>query len=169
MKTNTKIKAFTLIELMTTVAIVAVMAAIATPSLRNMILNNRLAALSNDFISSVSAARNEAISTRENVVIEPKNKDDNWTNGWVVFIDTDKDGSYDNDEEIIKSVDKLSSSLTQQAGNPTVNIIFNSKGSMRDLGGWGTLTICDDRGAGRSVNVEGAGVVSVEKHKVGEC
>ncbi|WP_235727505.1 GspH/FimT family pseudopilin [Kangiella shandongensis] len=163
---KTKQKAFTLIELMTTIAIVAIMAAIATPSLRNMILNNRLAGFSNDIISSVSAARNEAISTRQQVVIEPNGGD--WTGGWQVFIDSDSNGTFTAGEELVKTVEAYPSSLSESA-SPGDNLVFNSKGTMKDLGGWGTLKVCDDRSAGRSINVEGAGVVSVEKHKVGEC
>lgn len=163
---NTKHKAFTLIELMITLAIVAIMVAIATPSMRNMILNNRLAALSNDLISSVSAARNEAISTRQQVVIEPNGGD--WTNGWQVFIDADSNGSFSAGEELVKTVEAYPGSL-KESSSPGENLVFNSKGTMKDLGGWGTLKICDDRSAGRSINVEGAGVVSVEKHEAGEC
>lgn len=159
-------KAFTIIELMTTIAIVAVMAAIATPSLRNMVLNNRLAALSNDMISSVSAARNEAISTRQSVVVEPNSGD--WSQGWTVFVDANSNGSFDTGEEKIKTVEAYPSSLSERA-SPGVNLVFNSKGTMADLGGWGDLTICDDRDAGRTISIAGAGVVSVEKYDVGNC
>ncbi|GAA4365012.1 GspH/FimT family protein [Kangiella marina] len=163
---NRKVKAFTIIELMTTVAIVAVMAAIATPSLRNMILNNRLAAFSNDMISSVSAARNEAISTRQSVAVEPNGGD--WSDGWLVFVDSNANGSYDNGEEKLKSVDAYPESLSVNSA-PGSNLTFNSKGTMENLGGWGTLKMCDDRGAGRSINVAGAGIVSVTKIDVGGC
>ena len=166
MKINKKIYAFTIIELMTTIAIVAILAAIATPSLRNMVLNNRLAGFSNDVINSVSAARNEAISTRQQVIIEPNGGD--WTNGWQVFIDADASGTFTTGEEVVRTVDAYPDSLTESS-SPGDNLVFNSKGTMDDLGGWGTLKICDDRSAGRSINVEGAGVVSSEKHKVGDC
>lgn len=157
---------FTLIELMTTIAIVAIVAAIAVPSFNNMILNNRLSAFANDMISSISAARNEAISTRRSVAIKANSGD--WSEGWTVIVDINSDGVFDTSDETVKAVESYSSALRESGTSPS-NLVFNSKGSRGTLGTWGPLKVCDDRNAGRSISVEGAGIASTEKHKVGDC
>ena len=161
-----KNKGFTIVELMTTLAIVAIMAAIAAPSFKNLIANNRLAAFSNDMISSLSAARNEAISTRQSVAIQPNSG--NWTNGWAVIVDSNSDGLFNASDVTVKTVEAYNSTLSESGASPS-NLVFNSKGSRDTLGTWGPLKVCDDRKAGRSISVEGAGVASLKKHEIGDC
>jgi type IV fimbrial biogenesis protein FimT len=48
---------FTIIELMLTIAIAAVLLAVAVPSYTNMVLNNCLTAKTNSFVSAMQLAR----------------------------------------------------------------------------------------------------------------
>jgi type IV fimbrial biogenesis protein FimT len=52
---------FSLVELMVTLAVVAILAAVATPSLVSVVNNNRLAAQSNEMVASLQIARSEAV------------------------------------------------------------------------------------------------------------
>lgn len=52
---------FTLVELMITVAVAAVLVAIAVPSFRNITLSNRLNAAASEMVDSINTARMEAI------------------------------------------------------------------------------------------------------------
>jgi len=52
---------FTAIELLITVAIVGVVAALAVPALRDLVLNNRAVSRINEFVAAVNLARNEAV------------------------------------------------------------------------------------------------------------
>lgn len=80
---------FSLIELMVTVAIVAILAAIALPSFVEAIARNRVAAQANDFIAAVNLARMEAI--RRNVTSGVCASSDDatcgggWDDGWIVW------------------------------------------------------------------------------------
>lgn len=52
---------FTLVELMVTVAIAAILLGIGVPSFRALIENNRIAAASNDVVTALQYARSEAV------------------------------------------------------------------------------------------------------------
>jgi len=60
---------FTLIELMITLAVAAVLLAIAVPSFNQMIVGNRLATQANEIVAAVSLARSEAIKRNASITL----------------------------------------------------------------------------------------------------
>ena len=58
---------FTLIELMITVAIAAVLLAIAVPSFTNLIVSNRLTTQTNEIIAAINFSRSEAVKRNRTV------------------------------------------------------------------------------------------------------
>jgi type IV fimbrial biogenesis protein FimT len=82
-------RGFTLIELMVTIAVLAVLLGVGVPSFRSMIESNRLAAASNDLVTGLQFARSEAIKRGILVVLCARNAQDRcsiaplWTSGWV--------------------------------------------------------------------------------------
>lgn len=93
---------FTLIELMVVIATVAILAALAAPSLRNFAANQALAGVTSDLMAASMTARSTAINRNQTVVIEPVSGTD-WTSGWRVYVDKDASGDFDptQDNEVV--------------------------------------------------------------------
>lgn len=71
-----------MIEVMITVAIVAVLAAVAMPGMTSLIASQRLKAASSDLYTSLLLARSEAIKRNTEIEISPSAS--GWAGGWTV-------------------------------------------------------------------------------------
>lgn len=92
-----KYSGFTLVELMITLFIVGILVSVGVPSLKSFMQSNQLVAATNELISALHVARSEAIKTNSRVTICSSDDgatcsgDDDWTDGWIVFVDADGD------------------------------------------------------------------------------
>lgn len=84
---------FTIIELMVTIAIAAVLMTVAAPSYTTFIRNSQLSDAVGEFMSAANAARGNAIKNGINTFLIPNTGKD-WSTGWIVFADGDWDGVY---------------------------------------------------------------------------
>ncbi len=89
-----KQQAFTLIELMVTLAVLGIAMGIAIPSFNTQILNNRSVALGEDFALALNLARSEAVkrSTRVSVCASTDGATcngaaNNWRGGFIAVVD----------------------------------------------------------------------------------
>jgi type IV fimbrial biogenesis protein FimT len=83
---------FTIIELMVTLVVLAVLIAMVAPAFNSLIQRNTSTALGEEFVTALNFARSEAIKRRAPVSICASNDagtscGDDWSNGWIVFID----------------------------------------------------------------------------------
>jgi type IV fimbrial biogenesis protein FimT len=90
---------FTVIELVITVAVLAILVAIATPSFRELSLNNRATSATNNLLADLALARNEAVKTARVAYVTATGG--NWSNGWAVWVDANGNGSRDTASEPI--------------------------------------------------------------------
>ena len=74
---------FTIIELMTVMVVVAILATIGAPSLRDMMIRARVRTVSSDVYASLVFTRSEAIKRNTTVTLAPVVAND-WTSGWTV-------------------------------------------------------------------------------------
>jgi len=92
----------TLVELVITLVVAAILATIAVPSFRAHVQNTRVATLTNDVVALVHDARSEAITRGAPVVVcaSPDGIDchGSWKDGWMAFVDLDNSGTRDIDK-----------------------------------------------------------------------
>lgn len=79
-----KIRGFTLIELMVTVAVLAVMAALAAPTFSQLLAGQRIRTTGYNIVGDLVLARSEAIKRGESVKMTPVAS--NWALGWSVNV-----------------------------------------------------------------------------------
>lgn len=80
-------RGFTLIELVVTVAIVAILAALGAPTMRDTVLNQQVRTATFDIYSSLIYARSEAI--KRNASINVVQAASGWAAGWTVQLASD--------------------------------------------------------------------------------
>jgi type IV fimbrial biogenesis protein FimT len=74
--------AFTLVELLVTVAVVAIVLALAAPSFSEFFANQNARRMGQDIYAALVAARSEAI--KRNTSVSLVHKGDGWGNGWFI-------------------------------------------------------------------------------------
>jgi type IV fimbrial biogenesis protein FimT len=75
-------RGFTIIELMVTLAILAIMMGLGVPSFRAFISSQKIKTGASELMTSLVLARSEAVKRNANVTITP-NSSTAWNNGWV--------------------------------------------------------------------------------------
>jgi len=101
---------FSLVELMVTVAIAAILMAIAAPSFSIFIDNQKLLTTATEFYSAVNMTRSEAIKRGAQVTLAA-NDGATWTSGWTVFVDTNGNARPDAGETTIFTHDATSKKM----------------------------------------------------------
>jgi len=139
----------TLLEMLTALAVVAVLATLAAPSYQALYMNSRRTAAVNGFLHTVFLARSEAIKRSQ--VVSVCNSIDGqrcgtgfeWSTGWIVFVNHDRDEPPERD--VTEPLIFVSS------GSPGVSITSNRRAySFRPVMQAvvnGTIVFCDARGS----------------------
>ncbi len=124
---------FTLVELLVTISIVAVLLTIGLPSFVTFVNNNQISSATNDLVYSVHMARSEAIKRGTQVRVASRSGSD-WNNGWTVQADVNNDGDYEDAEDILMQWEPLQGNiaLTLVATNVPDDtfLLFNPRGSL---------------------------------------
>ena len=156
----TRTSGFTLMELMVTLALAAIIVGLAIPNMRDFIRNNRLTGAANDLLHSLQVARTEAIKRQSgNAVVcgtaDPTVADAALTcsynsfAGWFVFQDLDGDWAHGGAEPVIERHALVDPTVTVIANQD--RIVSYAPTGFANPGGFGRLptsnvVICDQRG-----------------------
>ena len=156
---------FSLIELMVTVAIAAILLAIAVPQFRRQIEQSQFTNTSNELLGVMNSARAEALRRSRPVTVAPLTGT-NWNTGWQMFLDENRNGAIDAAAVLKRGNGVTAAQLTgtaafitfdsngrrwSNAADPFVEISSFKTGAAADL----ERTVCVGR-SGRSVIVKGA-------------
>ena len=163
-------RGLTVIELMVTVAVAAVLAALAVPAFNSFVLNDRGVAQINSLVTSFNYARSEAIKQHlSGVVVCPSsdgtvcNGTPAWSGGWIVWnTDPKLTGTK---QAIIQSVPALAGNSVLTAAGPGADgITFQGNGGTAGYKAL-AITLCDARGAAqaRAVEVNPTGKVAASQ------
>ncbi|MAR89504.1 MAG: GspH/FimT family pseudopilin [Pseudomonadota bacterium] len=137
---------FTIIELMITVAIVAIIAGLGIPSFNSLVASNRVVSSINELHQGIRLARAEAVKRNDSVIFCASNDQAScsggWGDGWLIFHDADGDGGVDANE-VIRVGDPVQAgySLTFSGGGSSVT--FGPRGISSATG---TFQLCDAEG-----------------------
>ncbi len=90
-----RLRGFTLVELMVTISLIAILTTLAAPSFTQMIASTRLSAATNELYTSLVQAKSEAIRSGGRVTICPSSDGatcltsatPTWATGWITFND----------------------------------------------------------------------------------
>ncbi|MDX1252257.1 MAG: GspH/FimT family pseudopilin [Gammaproteobacteria bacterium] len=148
-----RMSAFTLTETLVVLAIVAIIVMIATPSLQNLLLDNRMATRVNDFMTHLHLARSEAIHRHQRVVLCPSADQascapgSHWHAGWIIFVDSNANRTHESGEEILRLETAQYQGFKITSGNHQP-VVFQPEGG---AGGTNdTFIFCDTRGAAKA-------------------
>ena len=163
---------FTLIELMITLAIVAILLTVGVPSLKTFMQGNQLVASTNELVSALHVARSEAIKLNAKVSICSSSNgtscsgSSSWKEGWIVFVDADGDlngtgvacaaigtdcllrihAGFNDNQLTVKGVDSNNAAIT--------SIIFTSRGLPKAGNGAsksGAFSLCSLNDTGNTI------------------
>ena len=147
------LRGFTIIELMATIAMAAILLTLAAPSFTELLANNRMRSEVFALRALLSEARSEALTERVNVAVCPSNDGaacaGNWNEGYIAFIDDDTDGTVDGGERILLARTNDAPTLSLTYSNGLNRLMYTSRGNARNAATSynGTFTFCDNRGA----------------------
>lgn len=137
-------RGFTLIELMVTVSISAILVGIGVPMMTGVIERNAVAGHANSFMGSVNLARSESIKRGIPVVVCRSDAPEaatpvcatsgtEWSSGWIVFADRNNNGQMDSASTNSDVLLRVQGAVTDSGGisqNTFTNLVFRPTGLM---------------------------------------
>lgn len=158
-------KGFTIIELLVTLALFAIITTAVTPSMANFYKRSRVASIVNNHVAAMQLARHTAVTENVFVVVCPttdfQNCDEDWSLAKMVFVDEDGDGALDGTEEVISSIDPVRDYRIKTTRDALRFAPFNTAQNST-----ATIAICPDNETtvfSRAIVISNVGRVRLEK------
>lgn len=125
---------FTLVELLVTFAIVAILVSLAVPSFSRLIAQWQRDNVTRALATDLQQARSEAIKSSRKVVICPSTNTtastptcsgaSEWKSGWLVFVDTNADSEFKaSDADVLLTTGPSSSGVTTMESSDSVKAL----------------------------------------------
>jgi type IV fimbrial biogenesis protein FimT len=107
-----KQKGVTLIEMLISLAIMAIAITAVAPSIQSILIKNRIVSEINELSAIIQFARNQAIDQQITIIVCPSGDfsvcSNNWDDPKIVFIDSDSSGDRGANEELLATTGAIS-------------------------------------------------------------
>ncbi|MEH6798360.1 MAG: GspH/FimT family pseudopilin [Halopseudomonas sabulinigri] len=145
---------FTLLELMITLVVAAIILGLAVPSFQRTIARNAVKATTQDLVATLNAARAQSMSSRTAVTVKPESG--GWGDGWSL----EYQSSVESDETYVPS-DKI------RIKSNLESLTFRPQGGLSAPGS--SIIVChtDTEIPGRKITVTFLGRVNTEEDVAG--
>ena len=132
-------RGFTLVELMVTLAVAAVLVTLAAPSFKRTIQSNNMSSTVNTFMADMRFARSEAIRRGGRVILcraeapeaatpscapDAGSTGKGWATGWIIFHDVDASGNWSAGDATLRVQGPIGSMDSILEGVPTASTPF---------------------------------------------
>ncbi|NND64684.1 MAG: prepilin-type N-terminal cleavage/methylation domain-containing protein [Gammaproteobacteria bacterium] len=118
---NSHSAGFTLIELIVTLIMAAVLVTLAVPTFQGTVARNRISASVNDFVGAVSRARSESLKRHQPVSITRTGA--NWMSGYTIFTDINGNGTLDPPDGFPPDDETIVTTTAIGGGNVDVEVL----------------------------------------------
>ena len=148
----------TLVELLVTIAVLAILLSVSTPSFENFIQRSNRDAASSELFNALQFARAEAVRRGTNVSLRSRSNaaSNEWgTAGWCIA----EGAPADCNGTIIKTYTEVNSNVRTNALGNVQLITFTPNGSIS--AGLDTFNICQNAGDGQSITLLASGIARV--------
>lgn len=165
---------FTLIDLLTTLAILSILLAAGLPSFSAQIQKNRVQTATQSLYEALELTRTQAVFSNNRATIT---KQIEWKDGWEIFVDKNNDGLRGDDEKIVQQHEKLNGIRITANKWIKNNVSYVGSGESRNASGTdagafqaGTFTICPEaKGKGYQLILARGGRVRKVEIEASEC
>lgn len=168
---------FTLFELIITIAIVTIISFFAVPNFLEMKKEYKAQQTIKTLISTLNFAKSSAVTYKSNIVICAIDRNGicntslvNWNNGFIAFLDKNRNQILDNDEQILVSENfnfsEATTNIIWRASLGKTHIIFQSDTGL-PRGYAGSFSYCDlkNNKNNKGVTLSLVGIVSLAPSK----
>lgn len=179
---------FTLVELMVTLSIAAILLTQAVPSFQAMIANNRITSQVNELVTAINMGRSEAAKLNTTVILcgsaNPTATTPSCTSGsvagWLLFASGDGNNSYNSGADTLIRVGEFRQTSIQVGASSAISgngLQINANGSTNESGNIAVLAVCDDRDGdgtfdvanGKEIRVQPSGHIQTVSSPIATC
>jgi len=158
-------KGFTLVELIITLTVAAILVMMEAPGLGTWLADNRLSAQSTQLIAAIRTARSEAVKRMQTITIcassnvttaNPSCNTTNWEAGWIIFNDANANAAFDAGEQLLAMGNALTGGTTLRSRNPSNGLVrFSSTGTnIAATPNPTSWMLCDSRGVNKAKQIQ---------------
>lgn len=139
---------FSLIELLVSLVLLAILASLSQMSFQTIIARTALKFSVEKLLKTISLARLHALLSHNQIVICTTNftkiitqcdNKQNWHSGWIAFVDSNQNQQYDSNEQLLQQIDITNAKVLITSKQTIHQLIFNAGSSSFTAT---TLSIC---------------------------